>query len=552
MNIGNIKIKLSLYIFIFIITLFYKTNILFADYEEYNLTDFVYFDPVTENKCDERNYWTIYNQNTTCYRFIVLEHSDSNNENVKIMLDHNIAKVKYEDHFEVLSGISNKWTRYNGTVDIITEDKVLQLLKISSRPNEPNMSVIGGYSYFTINSVYTYNKTSTNHYGFWTKDTYNNDYVYTITEGANNRIITKNDIRGVRPVLTINKNLLNKFKNNYYLTLETPEYSYAGIYINPLYYTQLQGFTITNDKIVFYATNGSDKDGGYLSMASYENKETNDYSFKYTNAGHGNDMTYNSNDNTILIVGPNNYKTIYKYDALNNNQINELAYNSGASAIGYDAKTDFYATAYGNMIDILKINNELIEKIYSFSFPHNEDSQGLEYNNGYVYVTTYKSSNDGYQDYSPQQEHSAVIYVYNARFNKINNVYIPSKAFGKLVKKIYIDVLSYEKSSNIYYGEIESISFHNNKVYLGYATPYDTNYAYKFYEFNENELVVSPPSGDFNNDKLVNINDAEMIATHIIDKSELSEEKYNNSDIDEDGKIKMNDVMLLIKTLQEH
>ena len=60
-------------------------------YDKYTLEDYVFFDPVSSSPCDYTNYWTPYNQNTTCYRFVVLNPNDTASEaTIKVLLDHDV------------------------------------------------------------------------------------------------------------------------------------------------------------------------------------------------------------------------------------------------------------------------------------------------------------------------------------------------------------------------------------------------------------------------------------------------------------------------------
>ena len=66
---------------------------------EFNLSTFFYFDPVSNEPCNEKNYWTPFDNNTTCFRWISITYPDSNTSNtIKIMLDHNIATSNFYDY----------------------------------------------------------------------------------------------------------------------------------------------------------------------------------------------------------------------------------------------------------------------------------------------------------------------------------------------------------------------------------------------------------------------------------------------------------------------
>ena len=61
-------------------------------FTEFNLSTFFFFDPVTNNPCNEKNYWTPFDNSTTCYRFVSITNPDTNKSNtIRIMLDHNIG-----------------------------------------------------------------------------------------------------------------------------------------------------------------------------------------------------------------------------------------------------------------------------------------------------------------------------------------------------------------------------------------------------------------------------------------------------------------------------
>ena len=86
---------------------------------EYKLNTLFYFDPETNNKCDETNYWTPFNQKTTCYRFINLELKDtSEKETIKLMLDHNIAYSDFNSYKLKLKEATSKWKKVSETISI--------------------------------------------------------------------------------------------------------------------------------------------------------------------------------------------------------------------------------------------------------------------------------------------------------------------------------------------------------------------------------------------------------------------------------------------------
>lgn len=472
------KTKFLLLLFLIIIPVKAKA------YEKYSITDFAFYDPISNSKCNETNYWTVYNQNTTCYRFIVLEDNDTpEKDTITLMLDHNIANDTYTNYQTILEKEKKNWTNYQGDFTLIDENTISKFMKLTTRPeisseNPDAISVNNNgrvYSGFMLNSYYYKDGNLTNYAGFWSKDLYPKDknYAYTITEYGNNRLVDITQRRGIRPVITISKEKLNKSSS--YIDISnkiTKSYSYhypTDKYDNYTY-KQLQGFTITKDKLVFHSSNNSNPDKGLVISYSGE-KFQQLYKIEYNNTGHGNDMTYNSKTNEVLLVGPNNHKEIFVYDATNMEHTRSYSstnIETNYSAIGYDKYNDLYFGFSGQKIYVLDTN---LKKMYSFDTKLIETTQGMEYHNGYIYLTTFEAGCPStYQLWCLNTPFSSLTYVYNA---KLNSDKTPSSTFGNLEKVFYI-------GPNI--GELESISFDEKNVILGYATVhYDSKNTYQFY-----------------------------------------------------------------------
>lgn len=453
--------------------------------EVFSVGDFVYYDPTSTNTCDYTNYWTPYNQKSTCYRFVVLTTNDtSSNSTLKIMLDHDVGYGTFDNYKTILENGTKNWSRYNGEIDIIDEDTIYDTMKLNEKPTLDNVSVNGGVAlgFLMTNTMYISNKVKYSNYGYWSKNIYeeDNNYVYTVTEYASNRLVEKNKERGVRPVIYIDKTELKKhpdMTNIDSLITNGEEYKYKHINqtFENYYYKQLQGFTLAKDKLVFHASNNSTPDMGLLSTyngASYQTLYKNDYN----TTAHGNDMTYNSNTNKLLLLVN---KNIFEYNGDTITYEKKYTTDLLYTAIGYDSKFDHYYALYENRILVL---NNKFEKLYSFDIMALGIQQGIEYHNGYIYMTTaeYTCPNK-YQLYCNQKKYSSIVYVYNAKFN---NDGTPSKDFGKLVEKLYVDKAI---------GELESISFNNNQIFLGYATQStDSIYSFKFYSFPYEKIMYQP------------------------------------------------------------
>ena len=120
----NTMQKCLIKVLIVISFLFLFNQTIYAEtYKQYRLDDYVFFDPVSTNKCNYTNYWTYYNQDTTCYRFIILDSNDTTSKStIKIMLDHDVGYDTYDNYQSVLTNKTSNWTRYTGTIDIIDCD----------------------------------------------------------------------------------------------------------------------------------------------------------------------------------------------------------------------------------------------------------------------------------------------------------------------------------------------------------------------------------------------------------------------------------------------
>ena len=71
-------------------------------FTEFKQNSFFFFDPITNNPCNENNYWTPFDNTTTCYRWISITYPASNLSTIKLMLDHNIATSSFSDYKNIL------------------------------------------------------------------------------------------------------------------------------------------------------------------------------------------------------------------------------------------------------------------------------------------------------------------------------------------------------------------------------------------------------------------------------------------------------------------
>ena len=227
----------------------------------FKLNTFFFFDPVTNEPCNENNYWTPFDQSTTCYRFVSLTNKDTTeNSKITIMLDHNIGISNYMDYENILKDKTANWLRHKDkyTIDIVDEETIFKIMKFKSKPDKTTTSVSPGlrvYYYFG-NSDYIINGRSTNEKGYWTKTKYDEDYSYAIYIDGYNTINSITTVLGIRPVLTIEKSLLNIdsglinitdiIRNGQLINIKLEKTLYDGYR-----YGGLQGLTVANDQLIF-------------------------------------------------------------------------------------------------------------------------------------------------------------------------------------------------------------------------------------------------------------------------------------------------------------
>ncbi len=289
-------------------------------HEVYELNTFFFFDPINSKPCNETNYWTPFDQSSTCYRFVSVTIKDSSNkESIKTMLDHNIDTSPYSSYAQILKQRTSNWSRYKGTIDIIDETTIFNLMKYTDKPTIKTPSnppyKIGHYC---SNSDYIINGQKINEKGYWTKTVQNKSLIYAIDENCKNIITNSSKILGIRPVLVIKKSLLVRDSGVVDITRLIKkgtkiEYDNENTKYDGIIYQQLQGFTVTNDKLIFISSNNKNREKSV--MYSYKlNDLKNLYKKDYDTFGHGNGMTYNSKLDKVLVIGPYEYKSVYMYD----------------------------------------------------------------------------------------------------------------------------------------------------------------------------------------------------------------------------------------------
>ena len=464
----------------FILLLF--TSLFFSEikgFQQYNLNDLIFYDPIKNSNCNENNYWTIFNQDTTCYRFLSISLDDtSESETLELILDHDLTFDIFEKSEEILKNYTSNWKNIIN-IELISQQKLFEILKSNEQPNLKKMKIQAPYNGHLFTNTKTYNnKNLYNVGGYWTKDIFldNNSFAYALTDDGYNSLINTNSKLGIRPKITIEKKFIYStklFSNITNLFFESSSKWVKYPAKNKTYfgfsYGNLQGFTVTNDYLIFHSANDSNPYYGLLYMYSGQNKEyTKLKKTSYGKTGHGNGLTFNSRKNTLLVASANYYQNTLEYNLEDLKLINN--YTKGFCGIGYDYDNDLYVGYIDRRVYF--INTDTFEEVYSFDLTSFETTQDIEYFNGYVFfVTTNFFAGDSYQKYSFYKTGSNIIYVYNAKFENGK----PSKKFGMLEDILYLQSL----------GELEAVEFLDDKVFFGFGQrSVDRDYPYYFCNSN--------------------------------------------------------------------
>ena len=454
-------------------------------HDVYKLNTFFFFDPVTSKPCNETNYWTPFDQSTTCFRFVSVTINDSSDkETIKIMLDHNIDISTYPDYEQVLKQKISNWSRYKGNIDIIDEPTIFNLMKFTDKPdiNTPSKPPYK-IGYYCSNSDYIINGQNINEKGYWTKTVQNINLIYAIDENCRNIIISSESLLGIRPVITIKKSLLvidsgiiditRLIQKGTKIEYDNESTKYGGIV-----YKQLQGFTVTKDKLIFISSNNNNREKSVMYSYKLNNLKTL-YKKDYDTLGHGNGMTYNSKLDKVLVIGPYEYQRVYMYngDTLEKEKEYPNSNYPTYTAIGYDDINDLYVGHYNKRIffaDSIKMS-----KLYEFGISIFEAAQDLEYHNGYTFFCTSDlGAPSNYQTYAFYKKGDNIINVYDTKLDK--NLH-PTKNFGRLVTRLYTTGI----------GELESVSFRDGYIYFGIAphSKLTSDPEYVFYKLEYKQFV---------------------------------------------------------------
>lgn len=529
-------------------------------YKKYFPTDFVFFDPITHKTCNSKNYWTPVNQNTSCYRFVVITANDTvSRPNIKIMLDHNINTSTFDNLNNSLTSATKSWSGYNKTVGIkvISENDIKTLNEPKNQRdfspysvvfNKPTINVEGKtkYSYdgdtsgnvgvefstLSANSYYYIKDKSYKSNGSWTSTGYNKSYAYALTTSGLNKVVLKTTKLGVRPVIEVSKKSLTNVPTYDITNLlqKGVVYKYGPIWSHKQKFDNMQGFVFlekTSDapaRLAFYSNYSGDESGILIVCPYNTSNNINNCNIQYsTTTAHGNDMTYDSKTKQLLLTGPKNsnnvrYGSIYLYDHKKSGVVwsKKIEPKVRYTAIAFDSINNYYfATGTpqgGKRVYLLDKNFNLHT---SFDTPYEGTDQAMGFYNGYVFVVDYEAGGcpSSFQMICEEQANStaAKVHVYNA---KINSDGSPTNTFGREILQFQIK----RRVGNMYNTkmELETVSFGDGKMFFAFNSNGDSSYPFKIISVSLSDVVkyindnTLKASVQFNGSKLM-INTSEQV-----------------------------------------
>ena len=180
---------------------------------KYNKGTYIYYDPVKDSSCNKASYYTTYNRNTTCYRWVVID----SGHKYRLMLDHNYVfdnnkeYIKYNDINSSLINISKK--RKNKKIDLLTLDDAIDFIDLDKKQvkndlnngemiesNLGKLLAINSFSYDEKN-----NKTIDNR-GNWLSFSSKDNYSYIVNGDGKLEKVNKNTKNvGIRPIIELSK-----------------------------------------------------------------------------------------------------------------------------------------------------------------------------------------------------------------------------------------------------------------------------------------------------------------------------------------------------------
>ncbi|MBR2678169.1 MAG: hypothetical protein IKE63_02010 [Bacilli bacterium] len=224
----------------------------------------------------------------------------------------------------------------------------------------------------------------------------------------------------------------------------------------PTGFTSVQGGVTTDKYVITLLINeNEDSDGKaailVLNKTNYKLVRLVKNPIIEYDLGHANDATFNSKTNELLVLSGRKINVI----DLNNDSFtlkNQIKLNYYYHGLGYDEDNDQYVLAKGvNGGTIFEIRDSEFNTIRAFKLNTNLTKQSLTVYKGNIYYVCYEAGmltkhQTVYDGVLKRKEN--LIYVYNLKGKKKTIYYIP---------------FSYR---NIIFGEVENISFNNDKMLI--------------------------------------------------------------------------------------
>ena len=396
-------------------------------------------------------------------------------------MDHDLTSETFNNAEQALKNYTSNWKNIIN-IDLISQQKLFDILQSTEQPKSSKPKIQAPYNgHLFTNTKVIINKDIYNVGGYWTKDIFSDDsnLAYALTDDGYNSLVNVNNKLGIRPKIIIekdyiyNKKLFSNITNLFFeSTTKWVKYAAQNKTYDGYFYGNLQGFSVTNDYLIFHSCNDSNPYYGILYL--YSGKDyRNFYKMSYGLTGHGNGIAFNNKKNTILVASANYYQNTLEYNLEDLKLINN--FTKGFVGIGYDYDNDLYIGYIDRRVYFIDTNT--FEEVYSFDLTNFETTQDIEYYEGYVFfVTTNFFAGDFFQRYSFYKEGSNIIYTFNAKFEDGK----PSKNFGMIEDILYLQSL----------GELEGIEFNNGKVFYGFGRRnIDRNYPYYFCNADLIELI---------------------------------------------------------------
>ena len=461
----------------------------------------------------------MYNINTSCYRFVVIDPNDTSSKTkINVMLDHDVGTGTFSNYQSILNSGTSSWT-FSGTKRLIKESELITLFRFdtddeSANDNGPYIdnetikpfSIKPKPGMYITNTKYYVNGVETNDHGYWTQTAYSSDntYAFFLDEKGNNSLAKKTEVKGIRPVIELDKSLASKGSYKQTISLSSTNYVYKAVHHlnssgNSKLYNTMQGFTMTDNYVVFYSDESTDDGKGILYWDKISSPNTTYMypNYYYYAGGHGNGMTYNPSTREVVVVGDSGKVSKFIINGVKTpGTSNETDYENGSAlnknenvdfgsytGIAYNKFTRSYVGSNGPRVYLLN-SAESIQ--YSFETTSFGMNQGLEYRNGYVYrIQGDFNCPNTHQTWCLNPGYFAEVYVYNA---KINQDGTPNERFGRIEKIYTVDTISAlgEKL------EIEDASFYDGKLYIGFHNHSEvTASPFKIFSINESSVMPS-------------------------------------------------------------